>query len=69
QNAAAPAKDTASSQLSKQQHLNTASSAASSITTSSGMSSITQHTVLNMASDVAKKNEIPLATTLHFVEG
>ncbi|KAH8379722.1 hypothetical protein KR009_006815 [Drosophila setifemur] len=66
---AAPAKDTASSQLSKQQHLNTASSAASSITTSSGMSSITQHTVLNMASDVAKKNEIPLATTLHFVEG
>ncbi|XP_032575618.1 protein furry isoform X10 [Drosophila sechellia] len=65
----APAKDTASSQLSKQQHLNTASSAASSITTSSGMSSITQHTVLNMASDVGKKNEIPLATTLHFVEG
>jgi len=69
QAAAAPAQDTASSQLSKQQHLNTASSAASSITTSSGMSSITQHTVLNMASDVAKKNEIPLATTLHFVEG
>ncbi|XP_070136486.1 protein furry isoform X3 [Drosophila bipectinata] len=66
---AAPAKDTASSQLSKQQHLNTASSAASSITTSSGMSSITQHTVLNMASDAGKKNEIPLATTLHFVEG
>lgn len=65
----APAKDTASSQLSKQQHLNTASSAASSITTSSGMSSITQHTVLNMASDVGKKNEIPLATTLHYVEG
>lgn len=63
-------KDTASSQLSKQQHLNTASSAASSITTSSGMSSITQHTVLNMAgNDVNKKNEIPLATTLHFVEG
>lgn len=66
---APPAKDTASSQLSKQQHLNTASSAASSITTSSGMSSITQHTVLNMASDAGKKNEIPLATTLHFVEG
>lgn len=63
-------KDTTSSQLSKQQHLNTASSAASSITTSSGMSSITQHTVLNMAgNDVNKKNEIPLATTLHFVEG
>ncbi|BFF97919.1 protein furry [Drosophila madeirensis] len=62
-------KDTTSSQLSKQQHLNTASSAASSITTSSGMSSITQHTVLNMAGDANKKNEIPLATTLHFVEG
>lgn len=63
-------KDTTSSQLSKQQHLNTASSAASSITTSSGMSSITQHTVLNMAgNDANKKNEIPLATTLHFVEG
>ncbi|KAH8406857.1 hypothetical protein KR222_008787, partial [Zaprionus bogoriensis] len=67
----APGKDTTSSQLSKQQHLNTASSAASSITTSSGMSSITQHTVLNMvaANDVNKKNEIPLVTTLHFVEG
>ncbi|XP_064544555.1 protein furry isoform X5 [Drosophila montana] len=63
-------KETTSSQLSKQQHLNTASSAASSITTSSGMSSITQHTVLNMVSnDVSKKNEIPLITTLHFVEG
>lgn len=63
-------KETTSSQLSKQQHLNTASSAASSITTSSGMSSITQHTVLNMvANDVSKKNEIPLVTTLHFVEG
>ncbi|XP_030386037.1 protein furry isoform X4 [Scaptodrosophila lebanonensis] len=64
-------KETTSSQLSsnKQQHLNTASSAASSITTSSGMSSITQHTVLNMSADVGKKNEIPLMTTLHFVEG
>lgn len=66
----AAGKDTTSSQQSKQQHLNTASSAASSITTSSGMSSITQHTVLNMvANDVGKKNEIPLVTTLHFVEG
>ncbi|XP_034102975.1 protein furry isoform X6 [Drosophila albomicans] len=63
-------KETTNSQLSKQQHLNTASSATSSITTSSGMSSITQHTVLNMvANDVGKKNEIPLVTTLHFVEG
>ncbi|KAM8710624.1 hypothetical protein ACLKA7_017276 [Drosophila subpalustris] len=64
-------KETTSSQLSKQQHLNTASSAASSITTSSGMSSITQHTVLNMVAQDAgtKKNEIPLVTTLHFVEG
>lgn len=66
----AAGKETTSSQLSKQQHLNTASSAASSITTSSGMSSITQHTVLNMVTqDAGKKNEIPLVTTLHFVEG
>lgn len=68
--ASAAGKETTSSQQSKQQHQNTASSAASSITTSSGMSSITQHTVLNMgASDAGKKNEIPLITTLHFVEG
>ncbi|XP_037818190.1 protein furry isoform X4 [Lucilia sericata] len=63
-------KDTATSQLSSASNvksINTNSSATSSIT-SSGMSSITQATVINMA-DAGKKNEIPLATTLHFVEG
>lgn len=63
-------KDTATSQLSSASNvksINTNSSATSSIT-SSGMSTITQATVINMA-DAGKKNEIPLATTLHFVEG
>ena len=63
-------KDTATSQLSSASNvksMNTNSSATSSIT-SSGMSSITQATVINMA-EAGKKNEIPLATTLHFVEG
>lgn len=63
-------KDTATSQLSSASNaksINTNSSATSSIT-SSGMSTITQTTVINMA-DAGKKNEIPLATTLHFVEG
>ncbi|XP_058987593.1 protein furry isoform X2 [Musca domestica] len=64
-------KDTATSQLSSASNVksitNTNSSATSSIT-SSGMSSITQATVINLA-DSGKKNEIPLATTLHFVEG
>ncbi|XP_046808225.1 protein furry isoform X3 [Lucilia cuprina] len=63
-------KDTATSQLSSASNvksINTNSSATSSIT-SSGMSSITQATVINMT-DAGKKNEIPLATTLHFVEG
>ncbi|XP_067645046.1 protein furry isoform X3 [Eurosta solidaginis] len=63
-------KDTATSQLSSASNVksvNTNSSSASSIT-SSGMSSITQATVVNV-SDAAKKNEIPLITTLHFVEG
>ncbi|XP_075160591.1 microtubule binding protein furry isoform X3 [Haematobia irritans] len=63
-------KDTATSQLSSAsniKNMNTNSSATSSIT-SSGMSSITQATVINL-SDAGKKNEIPLATTLHFVEG
>lgn len=63
-------KDTATSQLSSASNvksINTNSSATSSIT-SSGMSSITQATVINMA-EAGKKNDIPLATTLHFVEG
>ncbi|CAD7002946.1 unnamed protein product [Ceratitis capitata] len=63
-------KDTATSQLSSASNVksvNTNSSGASSIT-SSGMSSITQTTVINIG-DAAKKNEIPLVTTLHFVEG
>lgn len=63
-------KDTATSQLSSASNvksINTNSSATSSIT-SSGMSSITQATVINLA-ETGKKNEIPLATTLHFVEG
>lgn len=66
----AAGKDTATSQLSSASNvksLNTNSSGASSIT-SSGMSSITQTTVINIG-DAAKKNEIPLVTTLHFVEG
>ncbi|XP_037930850.1 protein furry isoform X3 [Teleopsis dalmanni] len=63
-------KDTATSQISSASNaksLNTTSSGTSSIT-SSGMSSITQTTVISMH-DPTKKNEIPLATTLHFVEG
>lgn len=63
-------KDTATSQLSSASNvksINTNSSATSSIT-SSGMSTITQATVINM-SEAGKKNEIPLTTTLHFVEG
>lgn len=64
-------KDTATSQLSSASNVksitNTNSSATSSIT-SSGMSSITQATVINLA-ESGKKNEIPLAATLHFVEG
>ncbi|XP_059216177.1 protein furry isoform X3 [Stomoxys calcitrans] len=63
-------KDTATSQLSSAsniKNMNTNSSATSSIT-SSGMSSITQATVINLA-ETGKKNEIPLSTTLHFVEG
>ncbi|XP_050332933.1 protein furry isoform X2 [Bactrocera neohumeralis] len=66
----AAGKDTATSQLSSASNVksvNTNSSGASSIT-SSGMSSITQTTVINIG-DAAKKNEIPLVTTLHFVEG
>lgn len=35
---------------------------------SSGISTITQTTVIN-TNDTSKKNEIPMATTLHFIEG
>lgn len=47
--------------------INSNSSGASSLN-SSGVSSITQTTALN-ASETTKKNEQPLATTMHYVEG
>lgn len=61
-------KDTATSQLSSVSNAKNTNSSATSSITSSGISTITQTTVINMA-DANKKNEIPLATTLHFVEG
>ncbi|XP_055840446.1 protein furry isoform X2 [Episyrphus balteatus] len=66
-------KETTNSQISSASNikgtggLNTTSSGASTIT-SSGVSSITQTTVINLA-ESTKKNEVPLITTLHFVEG
>lgn len=50
-----------------QSTVNSNSSGTSSLN-SSGVSSITQTTTVNVA-DVTKKNEQPLSTTMHFVEG
>lgn len=48
--------------------VNSNSSGASSLN-SSGVSSITQTTTAATATEIGKKNEHPLKTTMHFVEG
>lgn len=48
--------------------INSNSSGNSSLN-SSGISSITLATTINVGSDVTKKNDQPLTTTMHFVEG